>query len=153
MLNKKIIITTLISLFSINVMASEEIEIKLIDFKNFIESKPEKTVMFKSTTRMINKENKTMEITDIGLPNFTKDYNLNDYIKIKKFIIDYSSVENFNDENYPQERIQTDCTLLEVENQIFVEGTFKGDVFKVSKMKYSPINSNLIHYCNNSLDF
>lgn len=166
-MKNKVVLTLLASLLTISMVMAEEVskkkisnqkdEIKkqsVIDFGDYVNSRPEEVILFETSTRMINFETKKMEIMDVSKPTPIEVFDQSSFIEVKKFDADFSGIKEiegfFDRKSYPQKRIEDKCTLTVEEYGLYLEGRFVDEnIFKVSKLKPKLIDSMTNRYCKN----
>ena len=122
-----------------------------LEFANYINSKPTNVIIFETTTREINFEEKTALIKDVAKLNFYSTFKEKNYAETKPFTMDYSKTEldfDLNKDTYPEKRIQDKCNLRINEYGLFVEGKFEeSGIFIVSGLRTKILDTSNIFYC------
>ena len=145
----------LLIVFSVNAEEKTKDNLKdtkeAIEFGQFIDSRPEGNILFETTTREINFNNKTASITDVGKLSPHLDFDSKNYVRVNEFILDFTNIEindKFNRLTYPQKRIETECMLKIEEYGLFVEGSFINEKTFVAKNIKPKYLSNITNgYC------
>lgn len=150
-------ILILMSLFATSNIMAQEIDYSLektqeaLDFAEYMGQKPDEIILFETTTREIDFNSKKAWIMDVGVLNPSGVFETRNYAEIEKFVLDFSAIqltESFNNDTYPQKRIQSECLFKTEEYGLFVEGKFLEDgVFKASKIKTKLIGENSDNTC------
>lgn len=134
-------------------------EIKLIEktkdaleFASYIDTRPDNVILFETTTREIDFDKKTAIIMEVGKMSPNKKFDVKNYALLKnEFTLDFSKIEiteEFNRNNYPQQRFQDDCNLRVKEYGLFVEGKFiKKNVFEATNIKRKYLDELHDYYC------
>lgn len=162
-MKNKVVLAGLVSvLMTANVNAQNNIEDNTeivkqdsaIKFGEYVESRPKETFLFETSTRMVNFENKTMEIMDVSEPQPMGEFDRTLFVEVKPFNADFSGIpliEGLFDKNsYPQKRISEECSLMIEEYGLYLQGQFIDEkTFKVLKLKPKKIHeNNLTGYCD-----
>ncbi len=163
-MKNKVVLTLLSSLLlSTSVMSAEsskkenqkiEKTKEAIVFGDYVNSRPSERFLFETSTRMINFETKTIEIMDVSKPTPEEEFDRSKFVEVKKFDADFSGIQEvaglFDQNSYPQKRIEDECTLTIEEYGLYLEGEFINEnTFKISKLKPKLIDTMTNYYCKN----